>query len=119
MKILIAISISVLLTLIFTQVSFADFFGFGEAATAIADATWKTIAINAIVSIRFVILMAITVFGLATITTKFLELGIRVTQDNKITVPERWLLAGAILTVLVSLSLLVPLGFYLITRLFS
>ncbi len=99
--------------------SFADWFGFGEAATAVADATWKVIAINAIKSSLFALLMAITVFGLATITTKFLELGIRVTQDNKITVPERWLLAGAVVTVLISLSLLVPLGFYLITRLFS
>ena len=119
MKKLITITyISGLLVLLATTVK-ADWFGFGEAASAVAEASWKIIAINAIKSAQFVLLMAITVFGLATITTKFLELGIRVTQDNKITVPERWLLAGAVVTVLISLSLLVPLGFYLITRLFS
>ncbi len=119
MKTLISLTYISGLLVLFAVVAKADWFGLGEAATAVAEASWKIIAINAIKSARFVLLMAITVFGLATITTKFLELGIRVTQDNKITVPERWLLAGAVVTVLISLSLLVPLGFYLITRLFS
>ncbi len=99
--------------------SFADWFGFGTAASAIAEASWKIIAINAIKSAQFVILMVVDVTGLILITSKFLELAERITQDNKITVPERWLLAGAVVTVLISLSLLVPLGFYLITKLFS
>ena len=119
MKTLISLTYISGLFVLFAVVAKADWFGFGTAATAIAEASWKIIAINAIKSAQFVILMVVDVTGLILITSKFLELAERITQDNKVTIPERWLLAGAVVTVLISLSLLVPLGFYLITRLFS
>ena len=119
MKILISLTYISGLFVLFAVIAKADWFGLGEAATAVAEASWKIIAINAIKSAQFVILMVVDVTGLILITSKFLELAERITQDNKITIPERWLLAGAVTTVLISLSLLVPLGFYLITRLFS
>lgn len=119
MKLLFILITILISLLIFSSTTFADWFGFGEAATAVAEASWKIIAINAIKSAQFVILMIVDVAGLIMITSKFLDLAERITQDNKVTIPERWLLAGAVVTVLISLSLLVPLGFYLITRLFS
>lgn len=108
-----------LIAMLLTTSAIADWFGIGETATAVADMTWKLVAIKAINASQMTILMAIDVVGLVMVQGKFLDLAARTTQDNVLTVPERWLLVGAGATTLITLSLLVPLGYFLITRLFG
>ena len=110
------ISITILISLlIFSSTSFADLFGIGS----VAEATWKVIAINAIESARLIILMGMVLLSLTWIYGKFGELSTKVTQDNVITKPERWLLGANFLIILCILSLVLPLGFKLLGVLFS
>lgn len=115
MKILLTLSISTLFLLTLSQTSFADWFGI----SAVAGATWKVIAINAIESAKFVILMGMVLFSLTWTYGKFGELSAKVTQDNIITKPERWLLSANFIIILCILSLVLPLGFKLLGVLLS
>lgn len=65
-----------------------DLFGLGQAAAAAADATWKVIAINAIESAKFIILLALCVAAMAVVMNRAGLVMERIAQDNKITAGE-------------------------------
>ena len=99
-------------------VALADFFGIGEAAAGIAEASWKIIAINAIVSAKMIVVLLVVVVGLIVIAGRFLTMAERFGQDNKFTPWERGIIVASGGVFLLVAALLLPLGFKLITVIF-
>lgn len=97
----------------------ADWLGLGQASEAIAGATWKVVAINAIESAKFVILMGFDLWALAWVAGKLGSIIERVTQDNKVTGAERVLVGLYFLAVGAVAFIALPLGYKLLGRLFS
>ena len=105
--------------LLFSTPTYADWLGLGQASEAIAGATWKVVAIRAIRSAQFVILMGLDLWALTWVAGKLGTIMERVTQDNVVSRAERILVGLYSCAVGAVAFLALPLGWALLERIFS
>jgi len=101
------------------MMTYAFFFGLGEAVAGVADASWKIIAVQAIEGAKLIIVLVVVVVGLIVLVDRFMKLAGKFAQDNVFTVTERVVIVAAMGLCLSAAAILLPLGFALLRVVFG